>query len=77
MQSSIANSSATRIGGLYSAIELPSTKSAASRGAPRERRGDEVGRGHQAVAVLVVLVDADAVEAERVGVFELVHDRSL
>ncbi len=29
MQSSIANSSATRIGGLYSAIELPITQMAA------------------------------------------------
>ena len=35
--------------------------------------GDEVRAGHDAVAVLVVLVDADAVEADLVGVLELVH----
>ena len=33
-----------------------------------EDRGDEVGRRHEAVGVLVVLVDADAVEAQLLGV---------
>ena len=33
----------------------------------------DVGRGHIAVGVLVVLVDADALEAELVGQFELVQ----
>ena len=37
-----------------------------------ERRGDDVGRRHQPVDVLVVLVEHHAVEAERVGVSELV-----
>ena len=35
--------------------------------------GNDVGRGHQAIAVLVVLIHADTVKAQRVGVFELVH----
>ncbi len=39
----------------------------------RQPGGDDVRRRHEPVAVLVVLVHADAVEAERVGVFELVH----
>ena len=34
---------------------------------------DDVRAGHDAVAVLVVLVDADAVEPDRLGVLELVH----
>ena len=42
-------------------------------GAAREGGGHELGRGHHAVGVLVVLVDADAVEAERGGVLELVE----
>ena len=42
--------------------------------APREARRDQVRRRHQAVAVLVVLVHADAVEAELGGVLELVHE---
>ena len=33
----------------------------------------DVRRGHQAIGVLVVLVDADAVEAELVGEFEFVQ----
>src|SRR5262249_55676809 len=44
-----------------------------ARRSPREPGGDDVGRGHQPVAVLVMLVDADAVEAERVRVLELIH----
>ena len=40
---------------------------------PRKPRRDDVRRGHDAVAVLVMLVDADAVEAERAGIFEHVH----
>ena len=43
-------------------------------GASRERRGDQVGRRHQAVAVGMVLVDAHRVEAAIGGVFELVHE---
>ena len=43
-------------------------------GAARQRRGDQVGRRHQAVAVGVVLVHADRVEAAVGGVFELVHE---
>ena len=35
--------------------------------------GDQVGRRHDAVAVLVVLVDPDAVEAQLVGELQLVH----
>ena len=44
------------------------------RGAPRQRRGNQVGRRHQPVAVGVVLVDADRVEAALRGVFKLVHE---
>src|SRR4028118_1060753 len=97
--SSIANSSATRMGGLYRAIELPMTAIAAEEvrrarpaamvfgggvraeavrrgggvadagdrrrgGPPGQAGGDDVRGRHEAVAVLVVLVDADAVEAE-------------
>ena len=36
----------------------------------RQRPGDDVGRRHQAVGVLMMLVDADAVEAQLVGVGE-------
>ena len=43
-------------------------------GAPRQRRGDQVGRGHQPVAVGMMLVHADGVEAHLGGVFELVHE---
>ena len=43
-------------------------------GAAGERRGDQVRRRHQAVAVGVVLVDADRVVAARGGVFQLVHE---
>ena len=43
-------------------------------GAARQRRGDQVGRGHQAVAVGMVLVHADRVEAAIGGVFQLVHE---
>ncbi len=42
--------------------------------APREARGDQVRRGHQAVGVRVVLVHADAVEADLGGELELVHE---
>jgi hypothetical protein len=42
-------------------------------GAVGEHRGDEVRRGHQAVAVVVVLVDADGVEAALLGVHELLE----
>ena len=41
--------------------------------AARQGRGDEVGRRHQAVAVLVVLVAADAVEAHLARVLEFVE----
>ena len=43
-------------------------------GATGQRRGDQVGRRHQAVAVGVVLVDADRIEAAGGGVFEFVHE---
>ncbi len=43
-------------------------------GAARKRRGDQVGRRHQAVAVGVMLVDADRVVAAVGGVFELIHE---
>ena len=43
-------------------------------GAARQRRGDQVRRRHQSVAVRVVLVDADRVVAAIGGVFELVHE---
>ena len=42
-------------------------------GAAGEGSRHQVGRGHQPVAVLVVFVDADAVKAERVGIFEQVQ----
>ena len=45
------------------------------RRAPRQRRRDQVRRRHQSIAVLVVLVAADAVEAERLRVLELVEVR--
>ena len=44
----------------------------AALGALRQRRGDQVRRRHQAVDVLVVLVEHHAVEAELVGIGELV-----
>ena len=43
------------------------------RGAPRQARGDDVGRRHDAVAVLVVLINADAVEADGPGIFAQVR----
>ena len=42
-------------------------------GAAREGGGHQLGRGHHPIGVLVMLVDADAVEAERGRVFELVE----
>ena len=41
-------------------------------GAPRQRAGHDTRLGHQSVGVLVVLIDAHAVKAELIGVFELV-----
>ena len=41
-------------------------------GAPRQRSGHDTRLRHQAIGVLVVLVDADAVKAKLIGVFELV-----
>ena len=46
---------------------------ARSRGAAHQHGGHHVGARHRAVAVLVVLVDADAVPAQRLGVLELVE----
>ena len=46
-------------------------------GGAGERRRRQVGRRHQPVPVLVVLVHADAVEAHRVGVLELVEVRAV
>ena len=42
-------------------------------GPARQRRRHQVGRRHQAVGVLMVLVDADAVEADARRIFELVQ----
>ena len=70
----IANSSATRVGGLYSASELPITQIAVSVVRRASDDGDQVGRRHQAVAVGMMLVHADRVEAAFGGVFELVHE---
>ena len=44
-----------------------------ARGAPDHGRGHQVGRGHQAVAVLVVFVHADGVEAHPVREFQFVE----
>ena len=41
--------------------------------AARERARQHARRRHQAIGGLVMLVEADAVEAELVGVFELVE----
>ena len=41
--------------------------------APRERARDHARRRHQAVGVLVMFVNAEAVEAELVGIFEFVE----
>ena len=71
--SSIAISSATRSGWSRMPIALPRTMTLRAARAPRQRRGHDVGRGHQPVGRLVVLVDRDAVEAELLGVLELVE----
>src|SRR5271166_5340254 len=42
--------------------------------AARQCRGDQIGRGHQPVAVRVVLIDAHRVEAALGSEFELVHE---
>src|SRR5215472_14451045 len=42
--------------------------------APRQRGGHEIGRWHQAVAIRVMLVAADGIEAALGGVFELVEE---
>ncbi len=42
-------------------------------GSARQPGSDDVRARHDAVAVLVMLVDADAVEPDRLGVLELVH----
>ena len=53
---------------------LPSTRIArVVRRAPRQAAAIRFGDGHEPVGVLVVLVDADAVEAELVGQLELVE----
>src|SRR5260370_23783899 len=43
------------------------------RGAARERRRHDIRRGHQSIGVLMMLVDAEAVEAHTVGELELVE----
>ncbi len=43
------------------------------RGAPRQGGGHQVGRGHEAVGVLVVLVDAQAVKAHLLGELQFVQ----
>ncbi len=42
-------------------------------GAARQGSGNQIWRGHHPVAVLMMLVDRDRVEAQRFGVLELVH----
>ena len=44
-----------------------------ARGPTRQRGGDQVRRGHEAVGVAMVLVAADAIEAHLLGVFHLVE----
>ena len=39
-----------------------------------KRAGDEIGRRHQSIGVLVMLVDADAVEAEPLGIDQEVDE---
>ena len=39
----------------------------------RQRRGHNDGRRHEAIGILVVFVDANAVEAEFLGVFQFVQ----
>ena len=72
MLSSMAYSSATRSGLPCSGRRFASTTILPVLGLLAERRRDDVGRRHQPVDVLMVLVQHHAVEAERVGVGELV-----
>ena len=44
-----------------------------ARGAPRQRRRHDVGRRHHAVAVLMMLVDAQSVEASLIGELQRVE----
>ena len=52
--------------------EIAEDDDLAALGPLRQRRGDQVGRWHQPVDVLMVLVEHHAVEAELVGIGELV-----
>ena len=54
-------------------MELPSTDDGGILGAARERGGDQIRRRHQAIGVLMMFVDADAVEAHLGGVFEAIE----
>ena len=73
MLSSMAYSSATASGLLSSGSARPSTAILHVLGPARERAGHDAGDRHQAVGVLMMLVDAHAVEAELVGIFEFVE----
>jgi len=61
------------VSGLFtSGSARPST---AKRPSPlRERARDNAGDGHQAIRVLMMFVDADAVEAQRVGRYEFLDE---
>jgi len=69
----MANSSATRVGGSYKREGVADDADPGPRGLAGEDRRHQVGRGHVPVGVLVVLVDAHAVEPELLGVHELVE----
>ena len=73
MQSSIANSSATRVGGLYSASELPITQIIGAFVRRVSAAAIRFGDGIKSIAVLMVFVAADAVEADFARVFEFVE----
>src|SRR2546430_17276243 len=62
-------------GGVVAGDRVADDADGGPRGPAGEGGGDEVGGGHEPVPVLVVLVAPDAVEAERLGVLELVEIR--
>ena len=73
MQSSMANSSATRIGGLYSARLLPRTMSAASEVRLARAACHQIGRRHDSIGIVVVLIDTESIEPGLVGELQLVQ----
>ena len=44
-----------------------------SRRTARQRGGNQIGRRHQAVSVLMMFVDADAVKTQRFGMLQQIH----